>query len=149
MKLKPVLVKNLVAQKRRNKLRIHMSSDIQKVAAAIEHTLLKPDATYEQLQKYCDEAIQHGFCGVCVSSSNVGFIAKILKNTSVLPIAVIGFPLGAHPTSAKVEEARSVVMDGAREIDMVINIGALKNREYKIVHDDIESVVKAVKPIPV
>lgn len=120
-----------------------------RLAGMIDHTLLKPDATKDELTKLCTEAKQYNFATCCVNSSNIPFVARLLKGSSVLPIAVVGFPLGAASTNAKVCEAREAISSGAREIDMVINIGALKSRDYKIVYDDIKAVVDASRPYKV
>jgi len=119
------------------------------IASHIDHTLLKPDATREQLQLVCDEARQYHFATVCVNAANIPFVARCLAGSSVKPIAVVGFPLGAMTSSAKSFEAREAVRAGAREIDMVINIGALKSRDYATVQEDIECVVGASRPYPV
>lgn len=120
-----------------------------KLAAMIDHTLLKPDASREQLIKICDEAKRYGFATVCVNSSNIPVVARQLKGSSVKPIAVVGFPLGAASPHAKAYEAKEAVANGAREIDMVINIGAMKSKDYKLVCDDIRGVVDASRPYPV
>ena len=122
------------------------SSDI---APYIDHTLLKPDATHAELKKLCDEACRYGFATVCVNSSNVPLPRACWRGAATVPIAVVGFPLGAALPSAKAFEAREAVRAGAREIDMVINIGALKSRDYPLVLDDIRAVVEASKPWPV
>ncbi len=122
------------------------SSDL---AAMIDHTLLKPDTTTEQLHKVCEEAARYHFATVCVNSSNIPYVARQLAGTGVKPIAVVGFPLGAATSSAKAYEAREAIRNGAREIDMVINIGALKSTDYPTVLDDIVAVVEASKPYPV
>lgn len=119
------------------------------LASMIDHTLLKPDATREDLQKVCDEARKWHFATVCVNASNIPLVAKLLAGSGVKPIAVVGFPLGAMTATAKAFEAREAVRNGAREIDMVINIGALKSRDYATVLDDICRVVVASKPYPV
>lgn len=120
-----------------------------RLASMIDHTLLKPDATREDLARVCDEAKKFGFATVCVNSSNIPFVAKRLAGSSVKPIAVVGFPLGAMTPVAKAFEAREAVANGAREIDMVINIGAMKSRDFKLVYEDIKGVVDASKPYPV
>ncbi|HZX94913.1 MAG TPA: deoxyribose-phosphate aldolase [Myxococcales bacterium] len=127
-------------------LAIRTSRDL---APYIDHTLLKPDATRDDLIKLCDEARKYGFATVCVNSSNVPLCARLLQGSSTRPIAVVGFPLGAATTSAKVFEAREAVRAGAAEIDMVINIGQLKARNYAYVQCDIREVVAAAKPRPV
>ncbi len=119
------------------------------LASMIDHTLLKPDATSEDLRKVCDEARKWHFATVCVNASNIPLVAKLLQGSGVKPIAVVGFPLGAMTPTAKAFEAREAVRNGAREIDMVINIGALKSREYAAVFDDICRVVAASRPYPV
>lgn len=119
------------------------------LASVIDHTLLKPEATREELLKVCEEAKTYGFATVCVNSSNVALVAKELKGTPVKPIAVVGFPLGAMSAEGKAYEAAVAVAEGAREIDTVINIGALKAKNYQAVHEDIAAVVEAAHPYKV
>jgi deoxyribose-phosphate aldolase len=126
--------------------RLRTSSDI---APYIDHTLLKPEATAAEVLKLCDEAKKYGFATVCVNAVNVGTAARALAGSSVKPIAVVGFPLGAMTPSAKAFETREAVRCGAKEIDMVINIGALKAKDYALVLHDIQLVVNASKPVPV
>jgi deoxyribose-phosphate aldolase len=121
----------------------------ENIASVIDHTLLKADATYDDLKTICDEARKWQFATVCVNAANIPLVAKMLDGSGVKPIAVVGFPLGASTPSAKGFEAREAVRSGAREIDMVINIGALKSRDYALVSDDICKVVAASKPYPV
>ncbi len=116
------------------------------IAGMIDHTLLKPDATKEQLEQLCREAVEYGFATVCVNSANIPFVARLLRGTPVKPIAVVGFPLGASLSSAKAYEAREAIRNGAQEIDMVINVGALKSRDYVTVVEDIKRVVEASRP---
>ncbi len=116
------------------------------LAKMIDHTSLKPETTREELQKVCDEARQYGFATVCVNSANIPFVARQLKGSGVKPIAVVGFPLGAGTSSSKAFEAREAIRAGAEEIDMVINIGALKSRDLVTVSNDIYEVVKASRP---
>jgi deoxyribose-phosphate aldolase len=125
---------------------IRTSKDL---APYIDHTLLKADATRAEIVKLCDEARKYGFATVCVNSSNVGLAARLLEGSASKAIAVVGFPLGAGTTSAKVFETRESVRAGAGEIDMVINIGQLKARNYGYVECDIREVVEAAKPRPV
>ena len=127
-------------------LAIRTSKDL---APYIDHTLLKPDATRDDLVKICDEARRFGFATVCVNSSNIPLVARLLGGSSVKPIAVVGFPLGAATTGAKVFETREAVRGGAGEIDMVINQGALKSKDYGAAFDDIRAVVEAARPAPV
>jgi deoxyribose-phosphate aldolase len=119
-----------------------------KLAHMIDHTLLKPEATKEDLTKVCEEAKQYNFATVCVNSSNIPFVAKLLKGSPVKPIAVVGFPLGAASAQSKAFETKEAIRAGAQEIDMVINIGALKSKDYKTVYKDIVEVVEASKPYP-
>jgi deoxyribose-phosphate aldolase len=121
----------------------------QDIAGYIDHTLLKPDATRDDIVKLCEEARRFNFATVCVNGANVGLAARLLAGSSAKAIAVVGFPLGAMTPSAKAFEAREAVRSGAAEIDMVINIGALKSRDYRTVLDDIAAVVKASQPAPV
>ena len=119
------------------------------LAGLIDHTLLKPDATRDDLKKLCDEAKRYGFATVCVNAANVSFCAAQLEGCSTRPIAVVGFPLGAGTPSAKAFEAREAAGNGAAEIDMVLNVGALKSGDYTLVAEDIAAVVRAVEPQPV
>jgi deoxyribose-phosphate aldolase len=119
------------------------------LAQYIDHTLLRADATRADLRKLCDEAKRHRFATVCVNAANVRFCAGQLEGSGVKAIAVVGFPLGAQTSSAKAFEARDAVGNGAQEIDMVINIGALKNRDYGIVLEDIRAVVQGSSGRPV
>jgi deoxyribose-phosphate aldolase len=119
------------------------------LASKIDHTLLKPDATPEEIDKICQEALQYNFASVCVNSCYVRLVAQLLKNASTKPIAVVGFPLGATTPSAKAFEAKDAIQAGAQEIDMVINLGALKSQNYSLVLEDIHEVVKVSHPYPV
>lgn len=119
------------------------------LAKVIDHTLLLPDASNEALTQVCDEAKAYHFATVCVNAVNIPLVANLLAGSDVLPIAVVGFPLGASTPTAKAFEAEEAVRAGAREIDMVINIGALKSKDYGLVLDDIRQVVRASKPYPV
>lgn len=110
----------------------------------IDHTLLRPDATHDEIAQLCYEARKHGFASVCVNPSHVKLCADLLKGSDVLTCTVVGFPLGATSTEAKTFEAQKAVRDGAKEIDMVINVGALKSRDYELVEQDIASVAAAV-----
>lgn len=112
------------------------------LAKKIDHTLLKPDATLAQLHQLCTEARQYGFASVCVNSSNVPVCARLLKGSDVAVCAVVGFPLGAMSTPAKVFEAEQAINEGAQEIDMVLAIGRLKDRALDYVRGDIADVVK-------
>ena len=113
------------------------------LARMIDHTLLKPDATQKEIEKLCAEAKQYGFASVCINPSNVKLCVKLLHDTDVKVCTVIGFPLGATSSAVKTFEANCAIKDGAREVDMVINIGMLKSGEYNYVEKDILSVVSA------
>lgn len=108
----------------------------------IDHTILKPDATKSDVEKLCAEAIQYGFFSVCVNPSYVSLCRQLLRGTSTKVCAVVGFPLGADATQVKALETRRAIRDGAQEIDMVINIGALKSGDDALVTKDIRSVVE-------
>lgn len=119
------------------------------LAGLIDHTLLKPDATRNEIVALCEEARTHRFASVCVNTTWVPLARALLANSSVMICAVVGFPLGAMTPTAKAYEAREAVRQGAQEIDMVINIGALKSRDYETVFEDICRVVKASAPAAV
>ena len=112
-------------------------------AKFIDHTLLKPDSTRAQVDTILDEAKQYGFKSVCINPTHVKYAAEQLVNTEVLVCTVIGFPLGASTTETKVFETENAIAHGASEIDMVINIGALKDQRFEEVQKDIEGVVGA------
>jgi len=113
------------------------------LAHTIDHTLLKPDATQDQIAQLCFEARKHGFASVCINSAHVKLCADLLKGSGVPVCTTIGFPLGATPTDVKVFEAQQAIRDGAAELDMVINVGALKSRDYELLRDDIAAVARA------
>lgn len=118
-------------------------------AGMIDHTLLKQDATRDDVRKLCDEARKHRFASVCVNTTWVPVAKALLGGSGVMVCAVVGFPLGAVTPTAKAYEAREAVRQGASEIDMVINVGALKSRDYETVFEDICRVVKAAAPAKV
>lgn len=112
----------------------------------IDHTMLKADSKKETIERYCEEAKQYGFASVCVNSYYVPLVSEKLAGSDVKTCCVVGFPLGAMLTSAKALEASESVKAGADEVDMVINIGALKDKDYDAVYEDIKAVVEASKP---
>ncbi len=112
------------------------------LASYLDHTLLKPDATPDQITRLCDEARQYSFASVCVNPTYVPLCTRLLKDSPVLVGTVVGFPLGATATTVKVFEARYACERGAREIDMVLSVGALKAGDYATVFDDILQVVE-------
>lgn len=107
---------------------------------AIEHTLLKQDATRDQVKQLCEEAVEHGFGGVCVPPYYVADAAKLLEDTDVKVVTVIGFPLGYELPAVKVEEAKRAVDHGADELDMVMNVAAFRSGDINWVKNDIDSV---------
>lgn len=111
----------------------------------IDHTILKPDATETEIVKYCREAKENNFFSVCVNAANVELVAKELNSTEVKVTAVVGFPLGATTKETKAFETKDAIEKGANEIDMVINVGRLKDGNTSYVLDDIKSVVKEAK----
>ena len=110
----------------------------------IDHTNLNNCATFEDIEKLCKEAIEYNFATVCVHPFYVGVVKEYLKETNVGVTTVVGFPLGMNKTSVKVYEAIDAIEAGADEIDMVINIGALKNKDYEYVQDEIEEIRDAI-----
>ena len=112
-------------------------------ASMIDHTLLKADATRSQIEKLCSEASEFEFASVCVNPTWVKYSAELLKDSKVKVCTVIGFPLGASTSEVKAFETKNAIANGAEEIDMVINIGALKNQEFDLVREDIKQVVDA------
>ncbi len=115
------------------------------IARFIDHTLLKPDATEEMIENLCNEAKKYNFYAVCINPYYVKLAKNILRNSNVKIATVIGFPLGASTSKTKALEAEESIKDGADELDMVISIAALKNKDYDKVKEDIEEVVKKAK----
>ena len=116
------------------------------IAERIDHTVLKADATKETVIRYCKEAKEYGFASVCVNTCHTALVASELKGSNVKTCCVVGFPLGAMLTSAKAFEAAEAVKAGAQEVDMVINVGAVKDKDWDFVREDIRAVVEASKP---
>ncbi|MBC8141949.1 MAG: deoxyribose-phosphate aldolase [Armatimonadetes bacterium] len=119
---------------------------VAEFAQAIDHTLLKSDSTRRDARRVCEEAKTHGFAATCILPSWVADAAEILDGTDIAVCTVIGFPHGIAPTDAKVTEAHTVIADGATEIDMVINVSALKSGSDLLVFQDIEAIVEAAEP---
>lgn len=115
------------------------------IASMIDHTLLKSEATEEMIKNLCNEAKKYNFAAVCVNPFYIKRAKEFLKDSDVKIATVIGFPLGANIKEVKAFETTKAIEDGADEVDMVINIGALKNKDYDIVRDDISAVVEAAK----
>ena len=119
---------------------------MESLAKMIDHTLLKANATSTDIRRICAEAREHGFASVCVNSCHAKLVTQELAGSGVKTCCVVGFPLGAMSSEAKAFEAECAVSQGASEIDMVINVGALKEGNDTYVLDDIRSVVEAAKP---
>ena len=118
---------------------------IEKLNKYIDHTLLKPEATEGEIKALCEEAAEFDFMSVCIQPYWVKKAAAFLNNTDVKVCTVIGFPLGANTTEVKTFEAKEAVQNGAHEVDMVINIGALKDGDFETVKNDIYSIAQAIK----
>jgi deoxyribose-phosphate aldolase len=117
----------------------------QDLAGMIDHTLLKPDATISEINQLCEEAMQHNFASVCVNPSYVATCFDLVKSSNVKVCTVIGFPLGATTTQSKFLEAEEAIKNGTEELDMVINIGKLKDKDYQFVYDDLKSIADLSK----
>lgn len=116
------------------------------LAPLIDHTVLRPEATADEVAKACEEARRYGFAAVCVRPEHVALAARLLAGSHALPIAVVDFPRGTAATGAKIDEARAAIAAGARELDMVVNLAALHARDYALVLRDIEAVVDVARP---
>src|SRR5919109_1815406 len=121
-------------------------SDALDLAPLIDHTVLRPEATHEQIERACAEAREYGFAGVCVRLEHVELVARFLAGSACRPISVVAFPAGTGGAAAKVEEARQAISAGAEEIDMVIDLAALKQRDYATVVREIAAVVEGAHP---
>lgn len=115
------------------------------INSMIDSTLLKQEATERQIDALCEEAIEHGFAAVCVQPCHIEKVAKRLQGSGVKACTVIGFPQGVNMTSVKAYEAERAVLAGAEELDMVINVGLLKDKQYDAVREDIAAVVNAAR----
>lgn len=109
----------------------------------IDHTVLKADTPLETVKRICDEAMEYGFASVCINPCHVAYCADYLKDSDVNVCTVIGFPLGANTSAVKAFETKDAIANGADEIDMVMNIGALKDKNYDLVRNDVKAVVEA------
>ncbi|WP_027108486.1 deoxyribose-phosphate aldolase [Lacticigenium naphthae] len=118
---------------------------MEKMERMIDHTLLKPEGTKVQIEKLCADAAEHQFMSVCVNPTWVKTASALLQESPVEVCTVIGFPLGANTSAIKAAEVKDAIENGATEVDMVINIGALKGEEYAVVEKDIQAVVDAAK----
>jgi deoxyribose-phosphate aldolase len=115
------------------------------LARMIDHTILKPEACEEAVRKVCEEALKYKFASVCINPGNIALAASMLQGSEVKVCTVIGFPLGANTTEVKTFETTDAINKGAQEVDMVINIGKLKSKDYDYVKEDIQAVVNASK----
>lgn len=109
----------------------------------IDHTVLKADTPLETVKRICDEAMEYGFASVCINPCHVAYCADYLKDSDVNVCTVVGFPLGANTSAVKAFETKDAIANGADEIDMVMNIGALKDKNYDLVRNDVNAVVEA------
>jgi deoxyribose-phosphate aldolase len=132
-------LKNIPNQEKQNILPI----PLDELAKYIDHTLLKPDSTAEQFDQLCKEALMYKFKSVCVNSSWVSYVSKKLRGSNIIVCSVVGFPLGGMDSRSKAFETQNAIENGAKEIDMVINIGALKSGNLKLVEEDIRAVRRA------
>ncbi len=115
------------------------------IASIIDHTILKPNTTKEEIEKVCTEAKEYNFASVCINPYYVKYAKKLLEDTNIKVASVIGFPLGSTTKEVKAFEASQAINNGADELDMVINIGALKDKEYEVLEEDIKAVVSVSK----
>lgn len=118
---------------------------VKEIAGMIDHTLLKPDAQWSEIKQLCNEAVNNNFASVCVNPSNVEACFNIIKSSTIKVCTVIGFPLGATTTVSKFSEAEEAIKNGAEELDMVINIGRLKDEDYDYVYNDIKTIADLSK----
>ena len=137
--VKQILSKFSEFEKSRKVSELKLSA--QEIAGMIDHTLLKSDATISEITQLCEEAIQHNFASVCVNPSYVETCFNLIKSSNVKVCTVIGFPLGASTTQSKFLEAEEAIKNGAEELDMVINIGKLKDKDYQFVFYDLKSML--------
>jgi deoxyribose-phosphate aldolase len=142
-KVKKILSDFSQFEKSNNKSNVKLSA--QELAGMIDHTLLKPDATVAEIKQLCEEAIQFNFASVCVNPSYVESCFELIKSSNVKVCSVIGFPLGATTTQTKALEAEEATKNGAEELDMVINIGRLKDKDYGYVLNDIKAITSVAK----
>ena len=122
-----------------------MERKSESIARFIDHTLLKADASAEQVINICNEAIANSFASVCVNPCYAALVAEKLKGTPVKTCCVVGFPLGANTPAVKAAETKDCIANGAQEVDMVVNVGAIKSRNWELVRNDIAAVVEAAK----
>lgn len=117
----------------------------KEVARIIDHTVLKAETSSEKIRQICNEALENNFASVCINPCNISLAGEMLKESDVKVCTVIGFPLGANTTAVKAFETEDAIKNGAQEVDMVINIGKLKDKDYEYVKNDIKAVVDSAK----
>ena len=116
---------------------------VEELAQTIDHTVLKPETTRNKVKQLCEEAMTYNFAAVCINAVHVEYAVELLKDSSVKVCCVVGFPLGATLPEVKAMETRTVVALGAHEVDMVMNVGALRDEDFELVKRDVEAVVAA------
>lgn len=136
-------ISSFIEENKKSLLDLNLNLTNEDIASKIDHTILKPDATSMDVKQICKEAIEYSFASVCVNSCHAKLVSSELSVSRVKTCVVVGFPLGAMSTNSKVAEAECAISDGANEIDMVMNIGALKEKNYEFVFNDIAKVVSA------
>jgi deoxyribose-phosphate aldolase len=124
-------------------IRINLTEPRRRLAAQIDHTLLKPEGTARDVERLCEDAIAYGFAAVCINPWLLPIAVRALRGTPTLPCTVVGFPLGAMTSAGKAFEAGEAAAAGAREVDMVLAVGAIKQKAYKTALADIQAVVRA------
>lgn len=142
-KLVEEITKEVLSQLGKGNTIVSGTTDAKSLSKYIDHTVLYADTTRKTIEKFCKEAVEYNFASVCFNPTHVRYAASLLKGTSVNVCAVIGFPLGATTPFVKAYEVRDAIANGAKEVDMVINIGAVKDGNFELVEQDIKAVVDA------
>ncbi|MBU0473630.1 MAG: deoxyribose-phosphate aldolase [Bacteroidetes bacterium] len=140
LKFDDSIIKDFIKMNKESLIDLKKDYTSQEIASCIDHTILKPEAKPDDVINICNEAIENKFASVCVNSCYAPLVTSLLVGSDVKTCVVVGFPLGAMSTASKVAETEYAIKDGANEIDMVINIGMLKQGEYEYVLNDIRSV---------
>ncbi|MHA2384877.1 MAG: deoxyribose-phosphate aldolase, partial [Candidatus Thorarchaeota archaeon] len=120
-----------------------MDLTVEALAKTIDHTVLKAETKRSKILQLCEEALTYNFAAVCINPIHVAYAAELLKDSDVKVCVVVGFPLGANTSAIKAFETKETVREGAHEVDMVVNVGALRDENYELVRSDIEAVVSA------
>lgn len=140
-----LLSENLITKIKNNKIKYNKIPNKVNISKYIEHTLLKPDSTEKDLIDLCEQALNFSFYGICVSSSNVDFVKKILKDSQIKIISTISFPFGNSPTTLKIKEIQYVKDKGADEIDIVINLSKIKDNNFQYIYEEFKKISSAVQ----